>query len=161
MYERFIEALESYRNVLDKGDEVALEAAIAMMRAAQPEDEAAERAHCERVTSFNGHVMRFVADLLLCERAAARAEGSERLIAQIETLKDDKAAMYAQAERNVAELRELRRELRCLQSYPPGSSGFYETLINQLRADVGARQARIDALGARLERLGYGPDEEP
>ena len=132
MYERFIEALESYRNVLDKGDEAALEAAVALMRAAQPEDEAAERAHCERVTALNGHVMRLAADLLLRERAAARAE-----------------------------IESLRRKLHDLQSYQPGSSGFYEMLLDQLRADVNARQARIDELGARLERLGYGPDEEP
>jgi hypothetical protein len=156
MYEKEIEEIARALGEVGYFEE-SLNKAIALMRAAQPKDEAAERAYCvgqaeDWVRDWLPDPQPIPADLLLRERAAARVEGfaagqaaprpagfssqievlthardtwelraqqaqaeAERLITQIENLKDDKAAMYAQAERNIAELRELRVENAALK----------------------------------------------
>lgn len=87
MYEKHIEALLDAR--CDGGNPTeALDAAIELMRAAEPKDEAAERQHCMRAAAeiSDGSVsgQERVAALLMRERAAARAEGVEQAKAMLE-----------------------------------------------------------------------------
>lgn len=78
MYEKHIENLKAIARNYPEGDQPTFDAAIALMRAAEPQDESAEREHCERVVAdhlgdwqdIGPHV-----DLIERERAAARAEG--------------------------------------------------------------------------------------
>jgi len=95
MYEREIKMLHSARQ-LGPGMAKAVDIAIALMRTAQPKDEAAERAHCADTAERAGGQPGLAARIYR-ERAAARAP----------------------------------------------------------------LQARIAELEARLERLGYGTNEEP
>jgi hypothetical protein len=84
MYEDEIRNLQAK---MTRGD-TALETAIALMRAAQPKDEAAEREHCLRVvdsveqvadTYTDEQVRGLAAELILRERAAVRAECAAEL----------------------------------------------------------------------------------
>ena len=76
MYEKEIESLEMMQTARTVKSP-ALDTAIALMRAAQPKDEAAERAHCEEVDRLHCEVA--ITDLLLRERAAARAPLQARI----------------------------------------------------------------------------------
>jgi hypothetical protein len=81
MYEKHIKALS---DVTSPDYPEALEAAIALMRAAEPKDPAAEREHCKHVAwgySGEGGVdcsSIHLEELIERERAAARAEGEQR-----------------------------------------------------------------------------------
>lgn len=76
MYENEIEILQISRARHAEGTEIdkALSAAIELMRAAQPKEEAAELGHCEREVEAISWTRAQVQDLLMRQRAAARAE---------------------------------------------------------------------------------------
>lgn len=79
MFENEIKALERMsRGESTDGKTAAINAAIALMRAAQPKDEAAEREHCLRIArpvSLTWEDEKDLAKIFEQQRAAARAAG--------------------------------------------------------------------------------------
>lgn len=80
MYEKHVQQLQAAKHTHGVLINEALDAAIALMRAAEPKDEKAEREHCEHAVADakRDHGLRshrsYEVGLLLRERAAARAE---------------------------------------------------------------------------------------
>jgi regulator of replication initiation timing len=77
MYEKEIENLKAIARNYPAGDQPTFDTAIALMRAAEPKDEAAERGHCLQAVNFIQEIDsgRSAVDRMMFERAAARAEG--------------------------------------------------------------------------------------
>jgi flagellar biosynthesis/type III secretory pathway protein FliH len=88
MYEKHIKVLERTEHQAHGELGEALEAAIALMRAAEPKDPAAEREHCEDAVRRNPnidseHNLKHIPPMLLRERAAVRAEVEAKYAAML------------------------------------------------------------------------------
>lgn len=76
MYEKHRHELQKMLSLDYEDEHPALQAAIELMRTAEPKDAAAEREHCFAAAHDNSLAAPLeLADLLMRERAAARAEG--------------------------------------------------------------------------------------
>jgi hypothetical protein len=167
MYENEIKQLEYIKKIDDfqaRGfpkAEQALDAAIALMRAAEPRDEAAEREHCERAAheGWNGPLTLMV--VIERERAAARAPlQTEIEQLRIELLKqegraegarDHRIELQAQLATAQAEIAELREEQPtvCCGEYGTGSGHHSdECEFTTLENKLATAQAEIERLKA-------------
>jgi hypothetical protein len=141
----------------------ALQAAIALMRAAEPKDEAAEREHCQNVVnalcehSYDYPYAPDVTDKLLRERAAARAEGFKAgckwaldmdvkpLQVQVELLREVKSDAMAQHAKDVREIERFSNHL-----------AMAEAEAFRLRTERAQLKAQLEELHEEWRRFGYG-----
>lgn len=147
---KHIEALkEAKRNGRLLPDEHrAVDAAIALMQAAQPKDAEAEREHCTPV-AYEQKTMKGLLDSEFVEeqRAAARAEGYTR----IDAMQTELAAAKAENE----QLRHWNDELRAdaKQTYEAGLAlGLAKDIPAALAYDLVAAKAEIERLTAELQQ---------
>jgi hypothetical protein len=132
MYEKHIEALESidFDDPVSPNDRKAIDAAIEIMRAAEPKDEAAEREHCtqQSYAAANNPQQGAIVDWLMRERAAARAEGYADGRAEF------RATFKAELNDYAAKLAAAQAELQELNANWKRDVDALETRLEKLRA---------------------------
>jgi chromosome segregation ATPase len=152
MYEKQIEGLESIRRIIgtSERDKAALDAAIALMRAAEPKNEAAELRHCMNVCTDTATWEDYSVTTLMRERAAARAEVEAKYAAMLAP--KDEAAEREHCERAAHEGWNGPLTLMVvIERERAAARAPLQTEIEQLKIEVLKQEGRAE--GARDHRI--------